>query len=210
MSASALLIGFKPLPGKLSPSMMVVNELEGTRLGKLEVVGIELTEDFKVIPGVVERVLQAEQPSVAVSLGWDTPPWIKVEKIAINIMSAHVDDKIIPDHEGYAPAGVQVVEDGPLAYSSTFPSDEIVQRIRDAGIPAFESYAPGTHVRNATLYSLLHWTHEMMLPTLAGQIHLPPMPGMFSSDQVTMELTREVEAVKLAVQVCAGAVESGR
>jgi len=199
----ALLTGFKPRPGKLSPSMMAVDWLRGARIGGLEVVGAELPEDFSVISAQTERLIETERPRVAISIAWDNPPWVKLERIAINVMSSRVGDRMIPDHEGHTPEEQAVVEGGPLAYASTLPTDRIESAMSKAGIKAHQSYEVGTHVRNAVMYSLLHWSTLLGTMTIAGQIHVPPVPGMFGPEQRTMDPEDEARAVKIALEVCA-------
>ncbi len=203
-----ILTGFKSLTGRVSPSMLVVNQLKGSKIGGLEIVGAELPEDFTVVPRAVERILEWERPAVAISLAWNYPPWVKLEKIALNVMDCREGDRVIPDHQGNRPNGVPVVEGAPLAYAATLPAEEIVQRIASDGIPTFVSYAAGTHVRNAAMYSLLHWTKKKKIHTMAGQIHIPPLPGMFGPEQATMDLATEVRATSRAVEVCVGTLQS--
>jgi len=190
--------------------MMVTNELRGTRVGGMEVFGAELAEDFTTIARSVESLLEKESPAVCVSLGWDDPPWIKVEMIAINVMSARVGDKVIPDHAGNKPDGEPVVPGGPVAYVSTLPTGEMIQSIRRAGLPAFTSYETSTNVRNATMYSMLHWASARKGLPIAGLIHVPPLPGMFGPDEPAMSLASEVQAVRIALAVCAKAMRGDR
>jgi len=206
----AIITGFKPRPGKISPSMMIVNRLDRTKVGGLDVVGAELPEDYATVPRLVKELVEEQRPRVAISVGWDTPAWVKVQMVAINVMSARVGDKIVPDHEGHAPEMEPVVKGGPLAYASTLPANEIVRRITEEGIPSFVSYETGTHVRNAVMYSLLHWTTTGEMHTLAGQIHVPPLPGMFGKDQPTMDLEKEVRAVEIIIQTCAESYSGDR
>ncbi len=178
--------------------MELVSEFERTG----EAVGAELVEDFPTISTQVDGALLKWRPDVAISLAWDLPGWVKVEKIAVNVMSSFVGDRVTPDHAGHAPSGAPVVPGGPLAYPSTLPADDVVAAIREAGIPAFPSYEAGTHVRNAALYSLLHWTSVRGGGCLVGQLHLPPLPGMFGAGGPSMSLEDEARAVRASIGAC--------
>lgn len=190
--------------------MMIVNRLDGTKIGGLDVAGVELPEDYSTIARLVKQLVEEQRPSVTISIGWDTPAWVKVETVAINVMSARVGDKIVPDHKGHAPEMEAVVKGGPPAYASTLPVQEIARRITEEGIPSFVSYEARTHVRNAALYSLLHWTTVGKMHALAGQIHVPPLRGMFGRDQSTMDLEKEVQAVEIAIRTCADSYSRDR
>ena len=186
--------------------MELVSEFEGTG----EAVGAELVEDFRTISEQAARALRRWSPDVAISLAWDLPPWVKVERIAVNVMSSFVGDKVIPDHEGNTPSGVPVVPGGPLVYASTLPADAVVAAIRGAGLPAFPSYEAGTHVRNAALYSLLHWASLRGGGCLVGQLHLPPLPGMFGAGGPGMGLEDEARAVRASIGACTKALAGER
>ncbi len=186
--------------------MELVSEFERTG----EAVGAELVEDFRTISEQAARALRRWSPDVAISLAWDLPRWVKVERIAVNVMSSFVGDKVTPDHEGTTPSGVPVVPGGPLAYASTLPADDVVAAIRGAGLPAFPSYEAGTHVRNAALYSLLHWTSLRGGGCLVGQLHLPPLPGMFGAGGPGMGLEDEARAVRASIGACAKALAGER
>ena len=65
------------------------------------------------------------------------------ERVAIN-----VDDARIPDNEGNQPVGTPIFADGDTAYFSSLPIKAMVQKMREAGIPAAVSNTAGTYVCN--------------------------------------------------------------
>ena len=73
------------------------------------------------------------------------------EKAAINLGGYR-----IPDNAGYHQVDVPIREDGETAYFTSLPVKAMVQRMRDAGIPAAVSYTAGTYVCNYLLDTLLY------------------------------------------------------
>ena len=93
---------------------------------------------------------------------------ITPEKVAINFM-----DGRIPDNAGYQPVDVPIREDGETAYFTSLPVKAMVQRMRDAGIPAAVSYTAGTYVCNYLLYTLLYLIDKKYPNVRGGFIHVP-------------------------------------
>jgi pyroglutamyl-peptidase len=89
---------------------------------------------------------------------------IELEAVALNLASPHERDSSLVS---------PIVEEGPLAYSSNLPADELCRVIRQAGIPAAVSHHGGTYLCNALLYSALHQIQTRKLKTRAIFVHLP-------------------------------------
>lgn len=64
-------------------------------------------------------------------------------------------------------------EDGETAYFTSLPVKAMVQRMRDAGIPAAVSYTAGTYVCNYLLYTLLYLIDKKYPNVRGGFIHVP-------------------------------------
>ncbi len=199
----ALVTGFEPWEGSLNPSGTIAKELNRKKFGRLEVIGLEVPEDFYSLPKLALSLVRKHRPDVVISLGWDYTPAIKVEKIALNVMNAEFGGEEVPDNSGNVPKGSPVVRSSPLAYTGTLPVESIVQDIRSAGIPVFRSYNAGTHCCNTIMYSFLRAAKTQKKKPLSGHIHLPPVPGMETHLQVKpMELETERRAVEIAIGTC--------
>ena len=68
---------------------------------------------------------------------------------------------------------VPIREDGETAYFTSLPVKAMVQRMRDAGIPAEVSYTAGTYVCNYLLYTLLYLIDKKYPNVRGGFIHVP-------------------------------------
>ena len=76
-----------------------------------------------------------------------------------------------PDAAGQQPAKPHIHKDGTERLAARIPVAEIVRRLRQRGIPAFQSWSAGTYLCNATLYHSLVATTGG--PCEAGFIHIP-------------------------------------
>jgi pyroglutamyl-peptidase len=91
------------------------------------------------------------------------------------------------------------VPDGPAAYFSTLPVDDIVESVNKAGVPSFKSYSAGAFVCNDLLYSLLHrfdGTDKKI-----GFIHVPFLPEQAGEGVPSMTLDDIVSALEAAISV---------
>ena len=126
---------------------------------------------------------------------------ITPEKVAINLM-----DGRIPDNAGYQPMDVPIREDGETAYFTSLPVKAMVQRMRDAGIPAAVSYTAGTYVCNYLLYTLLYLIDKKYPNVRGGFIHVP-----YAMEQVinkplgtpSMDLRQIARGLETAVEAVA-------
>lgn len=97
-------------------------------------------------------------------------------------------------------------EDGETAYFTSLPVKAMVQRMRDAGIPAAVSYTAGTYVCNYLLYTLLYLIDKKYPNVRGGFIHVP-----YAMEQVinkplgtpSMDLCQIARGLETAVEAVA-------
>ena len=93
-----------------------------------------------------------------------------------------------------------VVAGGPDAYFATIPTREIVDALREQGIPAQLSYSAGTFVCNNLLYCALHESAQSYPAPRCGFIHVPYLPEQTRDGSApSMSLALMVEALTSAV-----------
>ncbi|MBX3079206.1 MAG: pyroglutamyl-peptidase I [Cryobacterium sp.] len=107
------------------------------------------------------------------------------ERIAINLADAR-----IPDNAGAEPRDEPIVAEGPDAYFTRLPVQDMVERMTAAGIPAALSLSAGTYVCNDTMYRMLHSLSSQT--TLAGFIHVP--------DSAELPVASSAAALRLALE----------
>jgi pyroglutamyl-peptidase len=130
---------------------------------------------------------------VVISLGLNAKAeFIEVEKIGVNI-------KRYPKDDGSWSFPQRIDTNGPFLRISHLKANDIVRKIRDADIPAKQSFFAGSYICNALFYGLLGYTKDQGLNTSIGFIHVPLLD---SQDPEGMALETMVDAVKIAIQDC--------
>lgn len=194
-----LLTAFEPFGGEtINPTMealkLLDNEMDGIMIDKLV-----LPTVFKRSQEVLSNHLENHTYDVVLCLGqaayrYDITP----ERVAINI-----DDARLPDNDNDRPVDKPILKDGPDAYFSNLPIKDMVQRMKENGIPASISNSAGTYVCNHIMYTLMHLIHTKYPKMKGGFMHVP-----FSNEQVldkrnapSLSLETIVKGIKLSIEV---------
>lgn len=199
-----LITGFDPFGGEtVNPAYEAVKLLPDTIAGA-EIIKLEVPTQFHRAGAVLEDAMQRHKPDVVICVGQaGGRAAITPEKVAINLM-----DGRIPDNAGYQPVDVPIQEDGETAYFTSLPVKAMVQRMRDAGIPAAVSYTAGTYVCNYLLYTLLYLIDKKYPHVRGGFIHVPyAMEQVINKPLGTpsmdlRQIARGLETAVEAVVVC--------
>lgn len=164
-----LITGFDPFGGEtVNPAYEAVKLLPDTIAGA-QIIKLEVPTQFHRAGVVLEDAMRAQKPDVVICVGQaGGRAAITPEKVAINLM-----DGRIPDNAGFQPVDVPIQEGGETAYFTSLPVKAMVQRMRDAGIPAAVSYTAGTYVCNYLLYTLLYLINKKYPSVRGGFIHVP-------------------------------------
>ena len=191
MEKKLLITGFDPFGGgKINPSWEAVKLLP-EKIGAYTIYKMGIPTVFGT---AAERILaEAERlcPNVIISVGLaGGRDAVTPERIAVNIRDAR-----IADNQGAQPQGDRIAQDGPAAYFSTLPVEQIAERIRKEDIRATVSNTAGTFVCNDVLYTLLHRFDGTAVRV--GFIHVPYLPAQGTPN---MELTDIVKALTAAIE----------
>ena len=197
-----LITGFDPFGGEtVNPAYEAVKLLPDTIAGA-EIIKLEVPTRFHRAGAVLEDAMKRHKPDTVICVGQaGGRAAITPEKVAINLM-----DGCIPDNAGYQPVGVPIREGGETAYFTSLPVKAMVQRMRDAGIPAAVSYTAGTYVCNYLLYTLLYLIDKKYPNVRGGFIHVP-----YAMEQVinkplgtpSMDLRQIARGLETAVEAVA-------
>ena len=197
-----LITGFDPFGGEtVNPAYEAVKLLPDTIAGA-EIIKLEVPTQFHRAGAVLEDAMQRHKPDAVICVGQaGGRAAITPEKVAINLM-----DGRIPDNAGYQPVDVPIREGGETAYFTSLPVKAMVQRMRDAGIPAAVSYTAGTYVCNYLLYTLLYLIDKKYPNVRGGFIHVP-----YAMEQVinkplgtpSMDLRQIARGLETAVEAVA-------
>ena len=160
-----LVTGFEPFDSEaVNPSRLVLTALP-ERLGSAEILTLALPVSFLRAPALALAAVKREQPDAVLSLGQaGGRVGLTLERIAVNLADAR-----IPDNDGFQPREALLCSGGPDGLFTTLPVQELLQGIRQSGIPASQSLSAGAFVCNALMYQLLY--RAPMVPS--GFLHLP-------------------------------------
>lgn len=199
-----LVTGFEPFtPHKVNPTEELARALDGARVAGAVVRSAVLPVHHTDAAVEVARLLDVHRPDAVLHLGLaGGRARIALERVAVNVM-----DYVVPDNAGCQKRDEPCVPSGPAAYLATIPVRAIVERLTEAGIPAYVSDTAGTYLCNQTLYTTLHRIADMAAPPRVGFVHVPALPSMVAAsglDEPSMDLPVMRRAVEIALEVIAG------
>lgn len=164
-----LLTGFEPfLNFPINPTMEIVKEFDGKRIGDYQVEGKVLSVDFLKSGDQLIKLIEETWPDAVISLGLaGGRSKITPERIAINCNDGEKDNK------GYKPNGEEIIEGGPAGIFSTLPIKEMITSLHGAGFPAEISNSAGTYLCNNVMYRSLYHFSQTNVHIPSGFIHIP-------------------------------------
>jgi len=164
-----------------------------------------LPVSYERAPDELRAAVRAAEPDAVVCFGQaDGRAGISVERFALNL-----DDPANVDNDGTSSAA-PVDGEGPAAYRSTLPVDEIVAALRAAGIPAAASRDAGGFLCNHVFYALMRLLKLERPEATGGFVHVPLLPEQALETAVaSMPLDVLVQAAAIVVEVVSAPVGAG-
>ena len=184
-----LVTGFDPFGGQpVNPAREAVMRLPDT-VGGYEITKLEIPTVFGLAAETVLQAASELQPHAILCVGQaGGRSAVTPEVVAINLREA-----TIPDNAGNIPVNTPVIENAPAAYFATLPLRDMVQAVKERGIPCALSYTAGTFVCNDLLYTLLHRYRDTDVKV--GFVHIPYLPEQAGEGVPSMELSTVAEAL---------------
>lgn len=167
-----LLTGFNPFVGiDINPTEAIVEEMRRrvpNSIG-LNLVAEVLPTEFAEAGNKIIHLIRQYRPERVLCLGLqEGSDQIRFERVALNL-----DDAIIPDNAGFCPIAKTIASDGPVAYWSTLPIEEMYAVLTQSGIPAVISNHAGTYVCNHVFYIACHEIERSRIGCRCGFVHVP-------------------------------------
>ena len=188
-----LLTGFEPFGSATSnPSGEIVKQISGDNI-VTAILPVAYAQSAEQLLSLINE----HKPDVVICLGQaEGRTQITPEKVAINL-----DDARLADNEGVLRSDVKILDDGPDAYFSTLPVQEMVDAMKAQGIPAALSLSAGAFLCNHVFY--VAQNKFAGTKVRSGFVHVPLMdsqgpefPGL-----PTMPLDQMVTAVRAMLEV---------
>lgn len=167
-----LVTGFDPFgEERINPAYEAVRRLDSEIAGA-EIITMELPTVFHHAAEVLEEKIREADPDVILCVGQAGGRYsVTPERVAINM-----DDARIPDNKSNQPIDEPIQSDGPAAYFSTLPVKAMVEKMRQAGVPASVSNSAGTFVCNHIMYQVLYTLDRHFPGKTGGFVHVPFIP----------------------------------
>jgi len=200
-----LLTAFDPFGGEdtnsvLEASRLINDEIDGAKIIKLVIP----TVFYKASEMIIEKV-RSLSPDAIVMLGQAKGRGaITPERVAINVIDASIDD-----NEGNRPRNTKIIPDAPDGYFSSLPIMDMIDAIKDAGIPASVSNTAGTFVCNQTMFSVLHFAKRELPEASVGFIHIPCTPAQADEKTPTMATPDAARGIEAAIRTIIKKIHNG-
>lgn len=176
----------------VNPSQLIAEALNGSTLYGAEVIGVVLPVDFNRSVEQAIQKIELSHPDLVVSLGlFASTQSVEVETIGVNLKRYQKED-------GSWSFPQRINRNGPFLRTTSLPTREIASKIRDAGIPAKQSFFAGLFICNALYYGVLGYAVDQQLNMTVVFIHVPLLD---SQDPQGMSLEKMIDAVKIAIQL---------
>ena len=170
MMRAVLLTGFEPFGGRgVNPSGEAAKNLHGAQIGETEVMGKVLPVSWKRSLLCLYHTIEDIDPVAVVMTGQGGRKGITPERIAVNVSHGTDNDEAKRN-------GEPVIPGGPDGIFSTLPNEQLVEALREEGIPANISNSAGTYLCNYSMYGLLHYLNQNDNQITAGFVHVPLLP----------------------------------
>jgi len=197
---TSLLVGFNEfLDWKVNPARIVVETIRADRALATEVglIAEVLPTEFEAAGSRATQLITEHRPDVVIVVGMAAGrAGISLERVALNL-----DDSEKPDNAGRTPRGSRIVAEGPLAYWSTLPLQQLVQTLAGRGIPAQITNFAGTFVCNHTFYTARHTIESLKHKAACGLVHIPLMSEHLDGSQLQFPSLSRAQ-LTLAVSTC--------
>jgi pyroglutamyl-peptidase len=189
---TVLITGFEPFGGSsVNPSQQLVDALDDECATAVLPVSYERAAD------ALRGAIAGHRPDVVIAFGQaDGRTGISVERFAHNL-----DEATTTDNDEAPGSGLPIDPDGPAAYPSTLPVDDIVAALRVDGIPATPSRDAGGFLCNHVFYVLMGLLERERPDARGGFVHVPLLPEQaLDTDAASMPLETLVRAARIIIE----------
>jgi pyroglutamyl-peptidase len=173
--ARVLVTGFEPFGGSPVNTSQTVAESLG---------GVVLPVAYARAADALREAVRAADPDVVICFGQADREAIGVERFALNL-----DGSGSEDNDGLV-SSAEIDPDGPVAYRSMLPVDEIVAALAAEGLPAEASRSAGGFLCNHVFYVLMRLLERDRPETKGGFVHVPedmPREALLRAGRVIVE-----------------------
>jgi len=175
MKQKILLTGFTPfLDFDVNPTQELMNRIaKSGDFPEAEIRTRVLEVHYQPCERDFHRELVTFKPDGIISFGLN----VRIDHIALERIAVNIDDTTKADNAGNTRSGTLIAGDGPAAYWTTLPVNEMYDSLQKAGIPVQFSNHAGAYLCNHLFYYGLYTAEKLGLAAATGFVHVPPFPG---------------------------------
>jgi pyroglutamyl-peptidase len=204
-----LVQGFGPF-GRFptNPSELLVRALAARASDGLHTEVLETTAAR--VAEAVPALMAEHRPEVWLGVGLAAGrPSLSIEAVAVNLGCWETDD---PENDSEQWPRRPVSGDGPAAYLTSLPVQEILGAWREAGIPGYLSNSAGTYLCNMSFYLATQAAERLGTGCLVGFLHVPQLPGEVTqpASEPSMSFALQQAGLDTVLDVCRAATITSR
>jgi pyroglutamyl-peptidase len=210
-----LVQGFGPF-GRfpINPSELLVRALDGHRADLGAAADAELRTEVleTTAPRVAEAVpalMAGYRPDVWLGVGLAAGRTsLSLEAVAANLGYYQDED---PDAAAKPEPRHPVSADGPAAYLTGLPAEEILGAWRDAEIPGYLSQSAGTYLCNMSFYLAAQAAQRLGTGCMVGFLHVPLLPEQVTkpATEPSMPFPLQQAGLDVVLDVCRASGRTG-
>ena len=197
-----LLTGFGPFGNvAVNPSQLIVESMvrETKTCRSIDLVAQVLPMEYIKAGNLIGQLIREHRPERVICLGVATGiESIHLERIALNL-----DNTDSADNANMIRVGKPILPEGPAAYWSTLPIEEMREELRQRGFPAIISNHAGTYVCNHVFYLARHEIELLGSGSPCGFIHLPQV-AQEARGESQLKPVLSLKEMMAAVECCIG------
>lgn len=186
-----LITGFEPFGGDcINSSWETASAISCSEVNGVVIEARKLPVSFSKVSDVLTQHINEVKPDVLIMLGQAKTDFIRIERVAINLM-----DSQKPDNDGYIPNETPINPDGYPAYFSSLPVKVLRDSLNKIGIHTKVSNSAGLYVCNKAYYTVLHYINLNSLRIKAVFVHLPRISEDFTVERLTVAIQELVISI---------------
>jgi len=192
-----LVTGFEPFGGEtINPSWEAVKLIPDVINGA-ELIKAPVCVEYEKSSHELKRLIAGYAPDAVICCGQaGGRKTVTPEMCAINRDHAEA-----PDNAGEVRRYMEIIPGGANAYFTSLPVEEMVEKVKKAGVICAPSFSAGTYVCNHIYYTLLSVMEKGLF------VHVPFIPQQVEGKNLpAMELCDIAKAVEIIVSVVAGSI----
>ena len=202
-----LLIGYSVFSGfQLNPSEEIVTGLNSASINGYRVKGLVLPVSYRYVKGMLPRILEEEQPDIALGIGLAP----RATRPVIELVASNVASFRIRDEDG-ALVGYEYVAGSDLeAVKTTLPVSSILDECQRRGLDIVAGVSIGTYLCGIAGYYIMKYaeTHKR----IGGFIHIPPSTELAMRHGLRnfVSLSTLLETIKCVLETVTGALQASQ